>query len=189
MVPFSALLDACVLYPAPLRDLLIQLGASRLFRARWTDAIHDEWIRNLLKNRPDIQEEKLARTRELMNKVIDDCLIDGYRNLIPSLELPDPDDRHILAAAIVGRVDVIVTYNLDDFPDLSLKGYGIEAQHPDAFIHHLLHLSTPKVCRAARQIRQRLDRPPISPEEYLDALLQAQLIKSVDVLWENSELL
>lgn len=186
---FSALFDACVLYPAPLRDFLIQLGTTGLFRAKWTDDVHEEWIRNLLMDRPDIRHAQLDRTRALMNQAIDDCLVEGYQRLIPCLELPDPDDRHVLAAAITGRVDVIVTYNLADFPDASMNAYGIGVQHPDAFIHHLLQLSMPKVFGAARQIRQRLDNPPLSAEEYLDVLLQANLFKTVEVLKQNRELL
>ncbi|MEZ2233262.1 PIN domain-containing protein [Microcoleus sp.] len=95
-----ALYDACVLYSAPLRDLLMQLALTDLFQARWTDEIHDEWIRNVLKNRPDLTIEQLTRTKDLMNRYVRDCLVTGYEWIIPSLNLPDPNDRHILAAAI-----------------------------------------------------------------------------------------
>ena len=125
--------DRCVLYPAPLRDLLMQLALSDLYRARWTDKIHEEWMRNVLKNRPDLSKEQLERTKSLMNRSVRDCLIEGYEFIIPSLDLPDPDDRHILAAAIKGQADIIVTMNLKDFPDRILNEYEIEAQHPDIF--------------------------------------------------------
>jgi hypothetical protein len=68
---FTALYDACVLFPAPLRDLLMQLALSDLFRARWTDQIHDEWIRNVLKTRPDLSLNQLSRTKELMNSMFE----------------------------------------------------------------------------------------------------------------------
>ena len=100
MANFSAVYDACVLYPAPIRDLLLQLALSDLFRAHWTNDIHDEWTRNVLKNRPDLTAEQLQRTRELMDANVRDCLVTGYESLIPSLELPDENDRHVLAAAI-----------------------------------------------------------------------------------------
>jgi hypothetical protein len=125
---FTALYDACVLYPAPLRDLLMGLAGTGLFRARWTDDIHNEWIENLLKNEPHRDRARLERTRNLMNAAVLDCLITGYEPLIPALALPDPDDRHVLAAAIRGRADVIVTYNLKHFPDAILGGYGIAAR-------------------------------------------------------------
>lgn len=117
---FTVLFDACVLYSAPLRDFLMHLAMTDLFRAKWTDEIHDEWIRNLLKNRPDLTQERLQRTRDLMNSSVRDCLVSGYVDLIPSLTLPDQDDRHVLAAAICGGADVIVTYNLSDFPSTPL---------------------------------------------------------------------
>jgi hypothetical protein len=125
----TALYDACVLYPASLRDLLMWLARSGLFRARWTDAIHDEWIRNLLNDRSDLTAAQLERTRELMNAAVRDCLVTGYGHLIETLTLPDPDDRHVLAAAIQGGASVIVTFNLTDFPAETLQPYGIEAQH------------------------------------------------------------
>ena len=99
--PSDAGSDRCVLYPAPLRDLLMQLALTDLYRARWTEKIHEEWMRNVLKNRPDLSKEQLERTKSLMNRSVRDCLIEGYEFIIPSLDLPDPDDRHILAAAII----------------------------------------------------------------------------------------
>ena len=125
---FTALYDACVLYPAPLRDLLMHLALTDLFRAKWTDAIHEEWMRAVLETRPDLTREKLERTRNLMNAHVRDCLVTGYEGLIPGLPLPDPDDRHVLAAAIRGRADVIVTFNLKDFPATTLAPLGIETQ-------------------------------------------------------------
>src|ERR1051326_3804740 len=92
--------DSCVLYPAPLRDLLIRLAQTGLYRARWTDTIHEEWIKNLLEARPDLPRAQLERTRQLMNAAVRDCLITDYEERIDSLTLPDPDDRHVLAAAI-----------------------------------------------------------------------------------------
>ena len=92
---FTALYDACVLYPAPLRDLLMQLALTDLFRARWTNQIHDEWIRNLLKNRSDLTLEQLTQTKNLMNSHVRDCLVADYEGLIPSINLPDADDRLI----------------------------------------------------------------------------------------------
>ena len=115
-----AVYDACVLYPAPLRDLLIRLARTGLFRARWTDLIHDEWIRNVLGNRSDLTAEQLERTRQLMNAAVRDCLVTGYEHRIEDLNLPDPDDRHVLAAALEAQAQVIVTYNLRDFPTSAL---------------------------------------------------------------------
>lgn len=78
-------------------------------RAKWTEIILDEWIRNVLKNNVELTSEKLDRTRNLMNKAVRDCLVVGHEGLIDSLALPDPDDRHVLAAAIRVGAEVIVT--------------------------------------------------------------------------------
>jgi hypothetical protein len=179
VAPFTALYDACVLYPAPLRDLLMRLALTDLFRARWTDAIHEEWIRNVLSDRPDLPRPQLERTRDLMNAHVRDCLVTGYEDLIEAVTLPDPDDRHILAAAIRGRADVIVTLNLSDFPAGILHSYGIEAQHPDQFVTHLLDLAPTAVYRAVKRQREALKNPPLSAEDLLKTLEKQQLVQTV----------
>ena len=98
--PVIAVYDANILYPAPLRDLFIRIAQAGLVLARWTETIHDEWTRNVLKDNPRLSAERLTRTRNLMNEAVRDCLVTGYEDLIASLSLPDPDDRHVLAAAI-----------------------------------------------------------------------------------------
>ncbi len=189
MSTFTVLYDACVLYPAPLRDLLMRLALTDLFRARWTDQIHDEWIRSVLTNRPDLQPQQLERTRTLMNDNVRDCLVTGYEDLIDGLRLPDADDRHVLAAAIHTRAAVIVTYNLDDFPNDYLAKYGLEPQHPDEFITHLLDLNPGAVCSAAKQQRAALKNPPKNVNEFLEALAKQHLPETVSRLREFGELL
>jgi PIN domain len=181
---YTALYDACVLYPAPLRDLLVQIGLTDLFKAKWTDKIHDEWIGNVLKSRPDLTLEQLTRTRILMNRNIRDCLITDYDSLIPSLELPDPGDRHVFAAAIKGGVNVIVTFNLKDFPVETLLPYNIEVQHPDDFIACVIDLKPIKIAQAVEIIRKRLIKPPVTVEEHLETLLRQGLPISVSMLRE-----
>lgn len=167
---FTAIYDSCVLYPAPLRDLLMHLALTGLFRARWTAQIHDEWMRNVLANRPDLKPEQLARTRELMDAHVLDCVVTGHEKLIEGLTLPDPDDRHVLAAAIRAGAEVIVTFNLSDFPEGRLEEFGVEAQHPDEFITHLLDLDAALVCSAIKRQRQSLKNPPKTAAELLDTL-------------------
>lgn len=181
---YTALYDACVLYPAPLRDLLLQLALTDLFRAKWTDQIHEEWIRNVRKDRPDLTLEQLTRTKDLMNSHVRDCLITGYESLIPVLELPDPEDGHVLAAAIQGGVDVIVTFNLKDFPPQALAPYDIEVQHPDEFIACVIDLKPVKIAQAVETIRKRLPNPPMTVEEHLETLLRQGLPLSFSKLRE-----
>lgn len=160
-----------------------------MFQAKWTNDIHDEWIRSVLKDRPDLTPEQLERTRNLMNSHVRDCLVTNYEELIPALTLPDPDDRHVLAAAIRSGSDVIVTYNLKDFPADVLGKFGIEAQHPDEFIMHLVDLAPNVVCAAVKRQRQNLKNPPKSVDELLDALEQQSLPQTVGTLRTFSELL
>ena len=186
---FTALFDACVLYPAPLRNLLMHLALTDLFRAKWTDAIHEEWMRSVLESRPDLSREQLQRTRALMDAHVRDCLVAGYEELIPALILPDPDDRHVLAAAIQSGAETIVTYNLADFPEESLAKWGITAQHPDEFIVHLIDLAAPLVCIAAKRHRESLKNPPKTVDEYLRTLEQQGLAQTVSQLRRFGELI
>lgn len=180
--PFTAVYDACVLYPAPLRDFLIWLGLSGRFRARWSAQIHGEWKRNLLQNRPDLSAEQLDRTSALMDQAIPDGLVVGYEAIIPGLVLPDSDDCHVLAAAIRCNASVIVTFNEKDFPVDALTPFGIEAQHPDVFIEYLFDLDPAVVVAAAQRQRAQLKNPPIEVERYLAILLRQGLVQTAKAL-------
>ena len=175
----TALLDANVLYPAPLRDLLMHLATARLYRARWSAQIHEEWIGNLLLKRPDLRRENLEATRDMMNSAVPDGLIGGYERLIPDLELPDADDRHVLAAAIAGGADVIVTFNVRDFPSSALEPFGIALQRPDEFVHELMDADEERVCLAVRRQRALLKQPPKTVEEHLQTLEEQHLPRTV----------
>ncbi|QTD35016.1 PIN domain-containing protein [Pseudomonas fluorescens] len=179
---FTVLYDACVLYPAPLRDFLMWLALSGRFRARWTQEIHCEWKRNLLKNRPDLTMEQLDRTSSLMDQAIPDACVHDYEDLIAGLTLPDCDDRHVLAAAIRCGASVIVTFNQKDFPCKALEPFGIEAQHPDEFVDNLLGLDPAAVVAAAQKQRRQLKMPAMDVEPFLDLLQRQGLIKSVQAL-------
>ena len=165
-----AVYDASVLYPAPLRDLLLRLARTGLFRAKWTDAILDECFEAIRRQRPDLAPDRLARTRALMVQAVPDCLVGGYQPLIDELELPDPDDRHVLAAAIQAGAEIIVTLNLRDFPDVVLEQYGIEAQSPDEFVLDLLSLSPAAVAAVVEEQAADLKNPPMSAEQLLNTL-------------------
>lgn len=182
MAGFTVLLDACVLYPAPLRDLLVQLSTTELFRAKWTAEIHEEWVKAVLHDRPDLHRDALERTGQLMNLAVTDALIEGYRHLVPALTLPDPDDRHVLAAAIHGKCDAIVTFNQKDFPASSLASLNIEAIHPDDFISYQFDLNDAAVITSAQACKRRLKNPLKSADEYLEILRSQSLTKTVAAL-------
>ncbi len=182
MASFTAFYDANVLYPAELRNLFMHLALTGLFRAKWSAEVHEEWISALLEKRPDLTRDKLERTRALMDLHATDALVTGYEDLIPGLQLPDPNDRHVLAAAIRGQADVIVTMNLRDFPTDVVGAFGIEAQHPDEFVLHFLDLAPGAVIAAAETHRQSLKNPAKTMSEYLETLERQGLTQTAAAL-------
>ena len=184
---YTALLDANVLYPAPMRDVLMPPAVTDIFKAKWSEDIHREWIDALIRNEPHRDRTALERTRDLMNQATRDCLVTGYEAIVPSLELPDPNDRHVLAAAIVGRCDVIVTQNLKDFPEDALEPYGIETLDPDDFLSNHLALAPGLFCSALRKVRARLKNPPYTAADYLAILTQQGLVDTVAELEQFRE--
>ena len=181
---FVVVYDACVLYPDVLRDLLVRLAREGMVRARWTDEILDEVFTNLEENRPDLDPSRLARTRELMNSSLRDCLIRNYEPLIPVIEdLPDPDDRHVLAAAIKAHAQLIVTVNLKDFPAAALARWDIEAKHPDAFVMDQIDFDPATVYAVIQQISDASKNPHRTVDDILDHLSDTHgLLESVAAL-------
>lgn len=183
------MLDACVLYPAPLRDLLLSLAAAGLYRAKWSQQIHDEWTRNLLKNRPDLDPERLRTTCTRMNIAVPDSLVTRYEDLIGSLQLPDPNDRHVLAVAIRSDADAIITFNQRDFDESELGKYDLYTEHPDEFVSNMIAIYTPRVISIVREMRARLKNPQKSVEEFLNTLHQQGLPQAVGRLSEYADAL
>ncbi|MGL4724203.1 MAG: PIN domain-containing protein [Scandinavium sp.] len=183
--PYPVVLDACVLYPARLRDLLMHLGIVGLYQPKWSECIQDEWCRNLLLNRQDIKAESLARTRLLMNMALPDANVTGYESLMEGLTLPDADDRHVLAAVLRSNAEAIVTLNHKDFPADSLKSFNIEALHPDEFIVDFFDLNPLLALEAVRRQRTSLRHPPMTASEFLEMLSAQGLAQTVQVLKES----
>ena len=176
---FCAFLGASVLYPVSLRNLLMRLTLGGLFQARWSAHVHEEWIRAVRRDHPGLPAERLYQLRDAMDRHAEDSLVTGYESLIEALSLPDPDDRHVLAAAIVGRADIIVTHNLRHFPTEALDPYDIEVQHPDAFVRHLVDLAPVVVVDAVRDQRSRLTNPPVAMSELLALFERLGLVDTV----------
>lgn len=188
MSKFTVVLDACVLYPAPLRDTLMRLAMTDLFKAHWTDHIHEEWISALLRQNA-FTRAKLERVRDLMDAHAKDAKVSGYEQLIDTLDLPDPNDRHVLAAAICCGADAIVTFNLKDFPEERLAPYGIDVLHPDDFIYYQIDMAPSTCCGVIKQQRLALKNPKVGIEDFLATLQKQQLPQTVSVLKEYIELL
>lgn len=179
---FTVLYDANVLYGNTLRDLLVRVAQSGLVQAKWTHEILDETLGNLARNRPDIAPEKLARLRTLMNAAVRDPLVEGYEPLIEGLKLPDPGDRHVLAAAIKAGAQIVVTSNLKHFPAMELAAWDVEARSPDDFILDQVDLDDRIVWACVQQIVDSRVNPPESIDDVLDALERAGLVDSVAAL-------
>jgi predicted nucleic acid-binding protein len=180
--PLVAVLDACVLYPFHLRNVLVQAAFDGLYEARWTDDIHAEWIRNLAANIPNVDTDLLEATRDRMKAVLPDADVRNYRPLVPNLTLPDPDDRHVLAAAIAGGASVIVTWNIRDFPEVSLKPRGVACISPDAFLVDLYGLLPEALLDSVVRARKNLRRSLPSVDEFIDALAHQGLADFVTIL-------
>lgn len=181
---YVAVLDACVFYPAPMRDLLLSLADADLYHAKWSADIQHEWVENLLRNRPDLTRAQLDHTNSMMERNLPNGCVENYAPLIPALTLPDPDDRHVLAAAIKCNADAIVTTNLKDFPASVLDQYGIEAQHPDDFVMNQIELSERHALEAIKSMRVRLKSPQKTASEFIITIEQQQMPQTAAYLRE-----
>jgi predicted nucleic acid-binding protein len=177
-----ALLDASVLYPALLRNILMYLALRDLFRAHWSERIHDEWTRSLMRDRPDIPAAAIERTRRLMDQNIEGAIVSNYEHRVEAITLPDIDDRHVLAAATECEATIIVTANLRDFPSERLSAYGIEAQNADSFILGLFKDSPNDVISALHELRQDLKNPPMTATALLATMARHGLVASAEAL-------
>ncbi|MCM0752680.1 PIN domain-containing protein [Brucella pseudogrignonensis] len=183
--PPVAVYDACVLYPFHLRNVLIQCAFDGLVAARWTDEIHAEWMRNLADNSPETKRSRLEVTRDRMKAVLPDASVTNYQALIPELSLPDPDDRHVLAAAIAGKASVIVTWNLKDFPAKALRPHGVSAVSPDDFLADLHAAFTSIFMISVSRARQNLRKTTPSKGEFVEAMERQGLTRLSSILRQN----
>ncbi|MEM6965338.1 MAG: PIN domain-containing protein [Bacteroidota bacterium] len=180
---FNVILDANVIYPAPIRDLLLNLADLEVISPKWTEIIQEEWIRNLLSNRKDLTRSKLLRTVNLMNLAFPDAEVYNFEELIDELELPDPDDRHVLAAAIRCKADAIITFNTKDFPDKYVNQFNIEIYNPDKFLILLNRLSPQLVKKAFENQLDSLKNPPKTREELIETLVNCN-VTSADKIFK-----
>jgi predicted nucleic acid-binding protein len=182
LASFAALFDADVLASVRLTDIAIRLARTGLFRMLWSATIHNEWGRVVAKLHPHITAEQIDRRRSQMDLAMPQALVADFEMLVGGLALPDPDDRHVLAAAIKARADVIVTFNLKDFPDAALEPFGIEAQHPDVFLSYQRTLDETRFLRVIKEARAALINPPVTADDYVAGLRRQGLQTIADEL-------
>jgi len=185
---YTAILDACVLYPRLLRDVLLSLAHADLYTARWTVEIEREWTAALLANKPGT-ELMIAHAVEQMRTAIPDCLVIDYESLTETLNLPDANDRHVLAAAVRGNADAIASFNTKDFPATVLDQFDIELQTPDQFVLNQLMLHPPRALSAIKKMRLRWERPEMSATDMVDLFEKRQLAQTAAHLRDVLELI
>ncbi|MCH8487581.1 MAG: PIN domain-containing protein [Candidatus Cyclonatronum sp.] len=178
----TVILDACVLYSAPLRDFLLHLAQQKLYKPRWSDRINDEWIRNVLKNRSDLSEYSFYRLRLLMDEAFPNANVKDYDQFMEGLSLPDQGDIHVLAAAIKAKADFIVTFNIKDFPYRELIKHGLKSLHPDEFLTSLIKGSPVTATQAFLNQVEHLNKPPIPATELLDIFRNSNIQNSANLL-------
>jgi predicted nucleic acid-binding protein len=187
---FTAFFDSNVFFGARLRSIIMTLAQTNAFRARWSEDVHREWMQAVIKRRPELTLHDLESTRRQIDAAVLDCLVTGYEGLTTSLNLPDPKDCHVLAAAIVAKSSAIVTFNLKHFPDEALRPYGIHAVHPDKFLLDIDGLTNEALFRAVEADRKHYANPPLALDDYLNDLRAAGVpetanhIKKLSVLVE-----
>lgn len=181
MARFSAFLDTCVLVPMVPADLLLRLADAGLFRPLWSEIVMAELLDVLGRVHPEYATDGRARNRvKAMNKAFPDARVSGWEQLEQGIRLPDPNDAHVLAAAIAGRADIIVTENLKDFPEAVLDLHGLEAQGLDEFLLNQLDLMPDATIRALHEQAQATRRPPLTTGELLASLRRANATKFAD---------
>lgn len=183
---FTVIYDACVLYPNYLRDLLIRLARAGAVRARWTEEILSEVRRNLHENR-GIDPKKLQRLTDLMTAAVPDCIVTEYDELEPSVELPDPDDLHVLAAALRAGAQQIVTANLKDFPETVLAPLDVEAVSPDQFVLNLVKGRAGVVVQVVTEAAGDCHAPPLTVADLLSIYSKSGLIRSAAAIRDLME--
>jgi hypothetical protein len=181
---FTVIYDSNVLFGSFRRNVMIYLAQAGMFQAKWTKDIHEEWMPRLREKYPDVTIEQVQRIRGLIDASIPDCLVRGYERIIQGLELPDPKDRHVLAAAIKAGAQVIVTANVDHFPVSALHEFDIEAQHPDDFILFQKEENLPAVIQQLQACRAQFKSPVIGIDEFIEKFKANDLQRTANWLTE-----
>lgn len=177
----TVIYDSCVLYPNYLRDLLIRLARTGIVRACWTEEILSE-VRNNLRENRGIDSEKLTRLTDLMTAAVPDCIVTEYEDLEPSVALPDPDDLHVLAAAVQAEAQQIVTANLRDFPKAVLAPFDVEAVSPDRFVLNQIEDRPGVVAQVVVEAAGDCHAPPLTVADLLSIYSRSGLVRSAAAL-------
>jgi predicted nucleic acid-binding protein len=170
-----AICDSCVLYDSTTRDFLMRFAVNDLFFMKWSQDIENEWIYSLLLKRTDLYRERLERTARMMREAILDSMVIDYEKHIELLNLPDQNDRHVLAAAIESNAEYIVTVNVDDFPELELSKYKVKTIRPDIFLSGLAKSYPFAFQKIAEDILSACRKPKLSKADLIEKMKKVGL--------------
>ncbi|QXT63478.1 PIN domain-containing protein [Tessaracoccus palaemonis] len=173
MARYSAVLDSCVMVPVALCDIHLRLAERLVFRPVWSERIISDARKAVLRIHPEIDPGRIGRRFQQMNEAFPDAEVHGHETLIDGLELPDPDDRHVLAAAIVSGADAIVTANLRDFPGGLWERFGVEIISPDDFLLNQLDMANRVVIAAIEEQAAATTHPSLTLDDLLGVLTRA----------------
>ncbi len=179
-IRFTCVLDTNVIYPLWTRDLLMWFAFYELYTPKWSMNIFSEWIEVM--RRKGVSEEETYKRANVMNLAFPDALVENYEPLINTLELPDMDDRHVLAAAIKINADLIITNNIKDFPQEYLARFDLKAKIPDDFFTDIIDLNRELSLTAFRKLVLNKKNPPLDEYEVLEILRKNGLSNSADYL-------
>lgn len=186
---YSCVLDACVLHPAILMGSLLWLASERLYRPFWSETILDEWQKSLEKRFGDDGKEAIRTKRILIESEFPEAKVQPPEALFDCLKLPDPKDRHVLAAALVAKADAIVTTNLKHFPAEVCDPLDIEIIHPDTFLVNAIDLDQDRALKAFQKQRAAMKKSGTTPEEFLGRFEASGLVQTHERLKPLIELL
>jgi hypothetical protein len=175
--PAVAVFDACILYPFHLRNILIQAAVDRLVEARWTDQIHNEWIRSLVARRPAIPLARLKDVHHLLDDLVPAARVTGYEQHVTAVNLPDPNDRHVVAAGIAAGATIILTWNLRDFPAKELRKFGLHRESPDHFLSGLYDDAPELMIASLANARSNLTKTQLSAPDFVNMLTRQRLFQ------------
>ncbi|MCF8612144.1 PIN domain-containing protein [Gordonia sp. HY285] len=172
MAGFRVVLDACVLVPIYKVDLLLTFAEQQAYFPLWSDRIMDETVRGMHRATKGRVSEERARARvKTMNDAFEDACVEGWEPLEAAIAgMPDPDDRHVVAAAVRGHASAIVTDNISDFPNAVLEPLGLQTRSSDRFLLDLVHRDPARAVACVAQTANKRRNPPVTTEAFLEAL-------------------
>jgi predicted nucleic acid-binding protein len=179
-VRFTAVLDTNVVYPVIIRDILLWFGHYDLYTPKWSEHIFEEWKKVMLQK--GVTEVEAENRINKVNLAFPDALVQNYKGLIDKLELPDADDRHVLAAAIKVNANLIVTNNIKDFPEEYLQSFGLNAKTADDFLTDIIDLNQEQAIAAFKEMVLNKKNPKMDELEVLNHLRKVGLVDTANYL-------